>query len=199
MVGNDVIDLGDREAQPESRHPRFDSRVFTADEYRLIEASRCSNQVRWMLWACKESAYKLVKRQDPATVFSPRTFEVEMVFPGPVQVHHQGGAVCVRINLHGDAIHAVATRNRDDTKRLISAVGTTVSNPSSAVRELARQHLSRVLGCTPGDIEIASGSDRIPELRIGGSRPPGSISLSHHGRFVAFSCWFMSRVGGSPA
>jgi len=187
MVGNDIIDLGDREAQPESHHPRFDRRVFTKGEYRLIETSHCSNQVRWMLWACKESAYKLVKRQDPATVFSPRAFEVTMSLSGPVQVHHQGCAVCVQINLHGDAIHAIATRNRDDSKRLISAVGTTVSNPSSTVRELARQHLAPVLSCTPGDIGIVSGSDRIPELRISGSRPSGSISLSHHGKFVAFS------------
>lgn len=187
MVGNDVVDLGDREAQPESRHPRFDRRVFTGGEHRLIETSRCPNQMRWMLWACKESAFKLVKRQDRATVFSPRAFEVAMVCSGSAQVRHQEREMCIRIMVGGDAIHAVATWKRDSTEKLISAVGTAVSNPSGAVRDLARMHLARVFTCTPGDIEIVSGSDRIPQLRIGGMWPSGFISLSHHGRYVAFA------------
>jgi len=191
MVGNDVVDLCDWEAQPESRHQRFDRRVFTTEEHRLIEASRDSNQMRWTLWACKESAYKLVKRQDPSIPLSPKAFEVTMVLPETAQVRHQGRVVCVEINLYGDAIHAVATWNRKDATRLVSAVGKTASNPSGAVRELARRRLARVLARTPGDIEIISGANRIPELRIDGSSSRGFISLSHHGRFVAFSCWLM--------
>ncbi|MCD4750587.1 MAG: 4'-phosphopantetheinyl transferase superfamily protein [Thermoanaerobaculales bacterium] len=260
MVGNDVVDLGDRETQPESRHPRFDRRVFTADEYRLIEAGPNSNELRWTLWACKESAYKLFKRQNPTTVFSPRAFEVTMALAarsshrvssrdrkdgaqrgflsdeatsrtrryiaedesrkdphgvpylrsqqtaagektglGPTQVHHQGYTAYVQVTVHGDAIHAVATRSSDDIPRLISAIGTTESNPSAAVRELARQHLARVLTCTPDDIEIVSACDRIPELRIGGSRAQGFISLSHHGRFVGFSATLRRFQGVWPS
>lgn len=194
MVGNDVVDLGDWEAQPESRHPRFDHRVFTGDEHRLIEAGADSNRVRWTLWACKESAYKLVGRQNPSTVFSPKAFEVTMVMSESAQVHHQGRTVYVQVNVHGDAIHAVATWSRDDIPSLISAVGTTESDPSGAVRELARQHLARVLACTPGDIKIVSGSDRIPELQIDGDKSQGFMSLSHHGRFVAFSCQLASNI-----
>ena len=193
MVGNDVVDLGDRETQAESRHPRFDRRVFTADERRLVERSPDSNRVRWTLWACKESAFKLVKRHDPSTVFSPRAFEVTTALSGPAQVHFRGCALCVDVTVDGEAIHAVATWSRCDANRLISAVATTRSNPSAAVRELARQHLARVLACMPGDVEIVSGPDRIPELRIRGNRTPGFISLSHHGRFVAFACCLMPR------
>jgi len=206
MVGNDVVDLGDRETQPGSLHPRFDQRVFTTDEQQLIATDRCSNRLRWMLWASKESAYKLVKRENPSIVFSPRAFEVVLQrarmshqppaavktgetcgLAGIAQVHHQGHAVCVEIRQHGDAIHAVATRSWDRITKLISAVGTTGPYPSSTVRDLARHHLAPMLEATPDELEVVSGPDRIPALRIGRERLPGFMSLSHHGRFVAFS------------
>ncbi len=192
MVGNDLVDLRDRETQPTSRHPRFDSRVFTAAEGRLIRTSRDSNRVRWMLWACKESAFKLVKRQNPTVAFSPRAFEVTMVFPDLAYVTHQERIVCVEIDWRrGDTIHAIATWNRMDATRLISAVGETTSNPSKAVRDLARRRLAWALSCNPSEIVIASGPDRVPKLRIGGNSSRGFMSLSHHGRFVAFSCWLI--------
>ncbi len=188
MVGNDIVDLGDPEAQPELLHPRFDRRVFTADELALIKTHSKPNQMRWMLWACKESAFKLVKRGRPSTVFSPRAFEVEMEGSGTAWVHHHGSTVSIEIARHGDAIHAVAAWKRDEGHRIISGVGKTRANPSDAVRELARQHLARVYSCRSAEIEIASGPDRIPKLLVGGRESQRFISLSHHGRFVAFAC-----------
>ena len=32
MIGNDVVDLGQRGVQPGAQHPRFDARVFSASE-----------------------------------------------------------------------------------------------------------------------------------------------------------------------
>lgn len=188
MVGNDVVDLGDRESQPETLHPRFDGRVFTVDELRLIHTRRSSNQMRWMLWACKESAFKLVKRRRPSTVFSPRAFEVEINGSGTAWAHHHGSTVDIKIARHGGAIHAVAAWNRDEGHRIISGVGKSRANPSDAVRELACQHLARVFSCRSAEIEIASGPDRIPKLLVGGRESQRFISLSHHGRFVAFAC-----------
>ena len=34
-----------------------------------------THELRWALWAAKESAYKAIARQEPETVFSPREFE----------------------------------------------------------------------------------------------------------------------------
>lgn len=195
MVGNDVVDLGDPEAQPESLHPRFDQRVFTAAERRLIAASASASTMRWLLWAAKESAYKLLKRQQPATVFSPRSFEVAMGRWPSAVVHHLTRTISVRIECAGDALHAVATHANRDLPRLISGIGTASASPREAVRELARHHLAPELSCRPHEIEIEAGADRIPRLSRRGSPLPGHLSLSHHGRFVAFAC-HLAGAGG---
>ena len=39
MIGNDVVDLADPDADPGRLHPRFDGRVFDPSEHALIAAS----------------------------------------------------------------------------------------------------------------------------------------------------------------
>ncbi len=187
MVGNDVVDLADPETQPETLHPRFDARVFTAAERRLVAASASQSTMRWLLWAAKESAYKLVKRQRPATLFAPVSFEVAMGRWPEVTVSHAQRTVYGRIESAGDALHAVVTLDRSGLQRLVSAIGAAAQSPRDAVRDLARHHLARVLSCPPNELEIVAGADRIPRLSRRGDPLPGSLSLSHHGRFVAFA------------
>jgi len=71
MVGNDVVDLRDRDVDPKTLDPRFDRRVFSRDERRTINASAEPVRQRWRLWAAKEAAYKLLRRLEPAIAFSP--------------------------------------------------------------------------------------------------------------------------------
>jgi len=188
MVGNDVVDLGDPEAQPESLHPRFDRRVFTARELLLIDGHRDRNQIRWTLWACKESAYKLVKRTDPSARFSPQAFEVEMKNERSARVTHKGNTVRIQVIRSGGAVHAIATGNPSCGERIISAIGTAATDPKAAVRMLARQCIAQELSCELAAVGIASGPDHIPSLLVAGRESTGFISLSHHGRFVAFAC-----------
>ena len=57
MIGNDVVDLRDPDADPWRLHARFDERVFHPSERALIAASPQPGRTRWVLWALKESAY----------------------------------------------------------------------------------------------------------------------------------------------
>jgi len=72
MLGNDVVDLEDVDARPETFRRRFDARVFADEERRAIaQAGPASPALRWAHWAAKEAAYKLVRQADPGFVFSP--------------------------------------------------------------------------------------------------------------------------------
>ena len=62
MVGNDIVDLRDPQSRSESLHPRFDTRVFSERERRIIGEAADSERVRWKLWAAKEAAYKLMRK-----------------------------------------------------------------------------------------------------------------------------------------
>lgn len=67
-----------------------------------------------------------------------------------------------------------------------------IHRPDSAlVRLNARAHLSRVLGVEETSIEIVSDEgppgQMPPEVLVGGDEWSGDLSLSHHGRFLAWA------------
>jgi phosphopantetheinyl transferase (holo-ACP synthase) len=188
MVGNDVVDLGDRETLEGPTHPRFDDRVFRPEERRLLCGSDTPDRMRWILWAAKEAAYKLAKKLDPSTVFSPRRFAVKLTAPGRAEVLHRGRRFIVSIAEAGKALHAVAFEP-GSRRRLLWAVEArrNGADPSRAARALAARVLAEELGVPRHSVHFGR-SGRIPTAWADGLRSPFDLSFSHHGRFVAFAC-----------
>ena len=192
MLGNDVVDLGDPESRAESRHPRFDARVFDETERALIAASMEGERERWLIWAAKESAYKAARKEDPRTIFAPSRFVVRR------EGHGQLGVAVddrdFRIDVRADAahVHAVARRVGDPPWALCTAVASFApaagdATASVAVRRLAIATLAAGLGVPAADLAIRR-EGRIPTLWFRGRRTGADLSLAHHGRFVAFAC-----------
>ncbi len=189
-VGNDVVDLVDPETLREEQHPRFDERVYAPEELALLQRSESEHVTRWLLWAAKEAAYKAEKRDAPDTVFSPRRFVVQ---PPPLSGEEGAGRGCVR---HGerlltlaaewtrDFVHIVAMSDAARAGRSVSEVARAARAPSVAARELAATGIGELLGIDPRRLEI---DGRPPVVRHDGRDLPVELSLSHHGRFVAFA------------
>ena len=192
LVGNDVVDLHDPDSLPGALHRRFDVRVFTSNEREALRGSASPHALRWALWAAKESAYKVAKKLDPAVRFLPRDFEVRRTEDASVVVH-ETGSFDLRLERTDEWVRAVATTtaaNAPSTQRLVctgvqrSEVSGT--DPSRIVRELACAALGLRMDLSPGDIQIQA--DRgIPVAVWHDRRLPVDLSLSHHGRFVAWA------------
>jgi phosphopantetheinyl transferase (holo-ACP synthase) len=205
LVGNDVVDLHDRESRSEALHPRFDIRVFAADEREALRASSSAHPLRWTLWAAKESAYKVAKKLDPAVRFLPRDFVVRGVGEGQAVVMHETGPFDVQLHRTDQWVSAVATRTVANARSTrgpvdggpvssgIEHLGTHGADPSRTVREFARAALALRMNLPPGQIRIAT--DRgIPVALWRDRKLPVDLSLSHHGRFVAWA-WVARRLG----
>lgn len=191
MLGNDVVDLREA-ARP--RHPGFDARVFGAEERRRIQAAP---GLRWAFWAAKEAAYKRARRADPGVVFSPVRFEVTIGADGRGRVRHAGKAWAVRVERSAERIHAVAADTADGTERARAGVASLRdgADPSAAVRRLALRELAPALGVAPDALRIER-RERVPWLYVEDGRPAMPLSLSHHGRFIA---WAWLAPGGGPS
>lgn len=187
MVGNDVVDLTDPETDAAGLNPRFDARVFTTDERRRLDSAADPHTLRWTLWAAKESAYKVIKRLHPDTVFAHRRFVTELAEDGNGVVHHDRLRCRVASRRQGSSIHAVATAGPGHGE-LLTAVGRVEPghDPGLAVRALATAAVARHLAVEPASVRVERGRDRIPMLTVGG-RVLGHISLSHHGAVAAFA------------
>jgi len=196
MIGNDVVDLGDADSRVAGHHPRFDDRVFTSTERDLIAANAAGERVRWLLWAAKESAYKAVRREDVRAVFSPSHFVVRMTPGSPATVEAEGRTFDVEFSGDEEHVHAIAYGHGDADAVVYGAVARLVpgaaSTPSEVVRRITLTTLSRLLGVAVADLAI-DRDGRVPTLRLRGRPCAAEISLSHHGRFVAFACRWPGR------
>jgi phosphopantetheinyl transferase (holo-ACP synthase) len=214
-LGNDIVDLDDPESRLDELHPRWAERVFAPAERAVLEraadeplegASPWSERHRlhWALWAAKESAYKARKRAAPGTVFSPREFVVELA-PLPRtdgvatgRVFHHGETFTVEARFDGACLHAVASTPDEAPSPILARVAlarrvfkiqdlTPVSPPSAgdAARRLAATAIASALGLPAERLRIRG---RPPFLLRDGEPLEACLSLSHHGRFVAFAC-----------
>ncbi len=188
MIGNDVVDLAHRGVQPGAQHPRFDARVFTESERALI-ASDATQRVRWVLWAAKEAAYKVAKKLDAAVVWAPARFEVSLEARGHGVVQHGARRFALHIEETEDYVHALATDGalRASGERAGVALLGSGEDASAAARAYACQELAARLGLAPAALSVAKRG-RIPVLCVHGAPARADLSLSHHGRFVAYAC-----------
>lgn len=146
MVGNDVVDLQDVDARPETFRRRFDLRVFSADERRAIAADPDPHARRWAHWAAKEAAYKLGRQHDASLVFSPgrldvrfepvkggveagagvreRHGRVELVLPGTTAADPCRAAMALELRSFetADYVHVVARPAGEDWSVVVLAV-----------------------------------------------------------------------------
>ncbi len=192
-----MVDLEDRETAAGATHPRFDERVFAPEELDRLRRSRSPRRLRWVLWAAKESAYKVAKKLDPRTIFSPRRFVVQLDATnlGSVRVGEHRFSIVARVERAVCHVVACAELPRgvivvSGLRRLVDD-GRSPTYPGHAVRRFTIDEMTPWLGARAGDLELVS-EDRVPRLRLGGRPVPADVSLSHHGRFVAFAC----AVGG---
>jgi phosphopantetheinyl transferase (holo-ACP synthase) len=192
VIGNDVVDLRCDETLAGARNPRFDDRVYTVQERRTLAECASPDLWRWCLWSAKESAYKVARRMDARQIWSPRRFEVTLDEDLRGRVRWPEGECRVRIEHADERVHAVAARDEadlDSTRTEVARLGAAspdAETPSAAVRSLAIRHLAPLLGAEPAALEVRR-RERIPALFARERELAWPLSLSHHGRFVAFA------------
>lgn len=154
-----------------------------------------------MLWAAKESAYKVARKLDPTVCFSPGAFRVsipggETESPDPflAEVSHGPGLFQVCLQGTEEWVHAVASASGAGVARAnwqLRSLGREASRripgleASARVRQLARSAVASALSVVPSDIDIAAAARRVPQVLWRGRKLPVDLSFSHHGRFVA--------------
>jgi len=187
-VGNDVVDIRHPLCQPDTIHPRFDTRVFTASEIALLAASTQVHRTRWSLWAAKESVFKACRKLDSQVRFFPRDFEIRLS-DERAEVTHRLGRFDVWLDRTDDWVHALASQTGEMPDFRLD--GDFFAEPdgeeqhsSERVRRLAQSALGAFLNLSPSEVEIVS-TDSIPLVQRRGAPLPIDLSLSHDGRFVS--------------
>jgi hypothetical protein len=192
LLGNDVVDLADPEAAEAALHPRFDARAFAPAERVRLAASPERARLRWVLWAAKEAAWKAARRGGLALPFHPVAVETALGpalgggFEGTATLG--GVAFAVRVDVAGDAVHALARAPWLDPSRLLAALrrlrGEGPTLEAAGARALALDLASGALSAPRSELAVVRAG-RLPELRLRAAPVAAVLSLAHHGRFAA--------------
>lgn len=214
MLGNDVVDLRDPDARPESFRARFDERVFSLDERYAIAQDANPLARRWAHWGAKEAAYKLAKRLDSTFVFSPgrlvanysdssdNSDDSDQRSHRMSDSHQRRGLLelpralpqgirmlALRSFETADRVHVIAVPVGSDwsaVESVVEPLGDERQDPSMAVRGMAIREISRSFGVAAERLAIGR-EGRIPTVEIDGFRTSHTLSLSHHGRWIAYA------------
>lgn len=192
MIGNDVIDLIDPESQPQRQHRRFDKLAFSSEERRVLRRMGNSHTQRWAMWAAKESAYKLFKQTDSSVRFTPRRFEVSWEAHDRCTVANNGNIAWVQLRFGVDYVHALALAEAPNDDCLLPPVAIIRLDsppqrpPSVEIRKLVKQMAALWLDRSPADLQVVT-EEKIPRLVNANGDHCAHLSLSHHGRYMAFT------------
>ncbi|WP_316747799.1 4'-phosphopantetheinyl transferase superfamily protein [Pedobacter gandavensis] len=71
MIGNDIVDLRQAALESNWRRKGYLNKLFTTNEQQWILKSENPDQMIWLLWSMKESAYKIYSRRKNLREFAP--------------------------------------------------------------------------------------------------------------------------------
>jgi phosphopantetheinyl transferase (holo-ACP synthase) len=94
MLGNDIVDLNLARTQSNWRRKNYLDKIFTAEEQLLISSAENADEMVWLLWSMKESAYKIHNRKTGIRSFAPKSLKCT-IHSDSDQIH---GAVAIDEN-----------------------------------------------------------------------------------------------------
>jgi hypothetical protein len=199
-VGNDVVDLREPANAGKSQDSRFLKKILTNAEIEFVLNTGNPDAALWSCWAGKETAYKVLKKSYPDAAFLPRQWTVifkksksdfsdgEVIIPGK-------GSVYIRLFSNSNYVHCVGADVLSVLDKLIWSVEALPEkekiNPSLYLSHCLRQSLANNFSFNSSHIKIKrtreNGELQPPHVYVNGRKTDIDISLSHDGRFVAYT------------
>ena len=199
-VGNDVMDLSEPANAGKSQDSRFLKKILTNAEIEFVQNAGNPDTALWSFWACKETAYKVIKKSCPAAAFLPRQWQVtftksqsvysdgEVIIPGREKIY-------IRLFSNTRYIHCIGADVLTALNKLIWSVDALPEeekiNPSLYLRYCLGQSLAKNFSLKFHQIKIKrtreNGKLLPPRVYVSGVKTDIDISLSHDGRFVAYA------------
>ncbi len=182
---------------------RFLKKILTDTEIEFVQSAKNPDKALWSCWACKETAYKVIKKSHAHAAFIPRQWVVSFnkskstYVDGEIKVP-SAPRLYFRLFSHVGYVHSVGSDCKDALEKTICAV---VALPrqnngerldaSLFSRECLTQNLARYFQLKSSDIKISRIQEKRelqpPYLFVNGKKSDIDISLSHDGRFVAYA------------
>jgi len=186
MIGNDIVDLSLAAAESKWQHPRFVNKLFAPLEQEFLLNSDDRFKLIWQLWANKEAAYKAYVRLNPTRFYNPKAF----VCSGPqslAEVSYKEFQIQVSSSSNDGFVFSETRSSRTIKSKIIVFTTTAIEARRSQLRHCLLKELSNALGLPSYQLSLRSNAIGIPLLYTNNSELPVSLSMTHHGKYGAYS------------
>ena len=202
-IGNDVVDLTAPVNASKHRDLRFQKKILTDAEIELVSTAQNPAIMLWSFWACKETAYKVMKKVSADIAFLASQWKVKIsktanVYEkGEVSIAGQA-AIFTRLFISDQYVHCIGS---DDFRELDKAIWSVDAlperkdgkkiDPSLFVRDCLIRKVAACFELDYRHLEVRrvkkDGELLPPYIYLNNNKYPADISLSHDGKFVAYS------------
>jgi len=189
MVGNDIIDLKLAFTQSNWKRRGFLTKIFTEEEAGIILNSKNSFEKVWLFWSMKESAYKMYIQKHGYRFFAPKKFRCMLMSSRNGMVFIDDERYITTSKITNDYIftEAILTNCISTTHCQFEFNSRSYLIQSERIYKELRTTVSRNLNVPIIEVQLNKNRLGIPKLYHKDVELAVSFSLTHHGKYGAYS------------
>ena len=185
MIGNDIVDLSYARTS-RCGEPRFIDKVLNANEQFLLAKSSDPFRSLWQLWAMKEAAYKAYLQSEPNRFFNPKSIECSGLGTDEMVICK---SLSIGVRTVSESAYVFAQTNLELNKTVTQIIEASVTTrtQSQVIRKALLKEISKMYDLPEKSLKIVKNKSEVPKIYSGTKELPVQVSLTHHGRYAAYS------------
>ena len=191
MTGNDIVDIHLAAKETNWQRKGFLEKVFTPSEQSLINNTAAPQQMVWRLWTMKESAYKMYTRQYGGRFFAPAQHHCH-INPGMLgEVSINGHQYKTLTSTTSNYIYSIAKQLNDESENFLNRCfyikGIAREDQHDFVYNKILTEYALISNKKNNSFSFKKDNNGIPYLSCENDNTKIPVSITHHGRFAAFT------------
>ncbi len=196
LIGNDILSKKDISNQLSFSKKKYLDKILTADEQLLVAKKIKIEQLPFVLWTCKESAYKIDLKDGLNKGFIPNEYEVEIeslskkkgFFVATGNVNNGKKTFFSQTKIFPDYISTIACNSEKDLPKIQNFIGeNNKCDHSVELRRLLKKKLAQHFRINENDIAVMKSEKGIPYIVSKYCEVLPDISFSHDGDYFSYA------------
>ncbi|MBK8608747.1 MAG: 4-phosphopantetheinyl transferase family protein [Chitinophagaceae bacterium] len=191
MTGNDIVDLASAASESHWKRKGFLEKLFTAEEQRYIRSAASPELIVWRMWTMKESAYKIYTQQHGGRFFAPQKFNCRILSTILGEVIFREHIYQTQTQCTAEYVYSIAGVKALGLNPFLNTCFTVSGHSYPATANFVYQKIiadyARATDQKKTNYTLAKDRNYVPFLYNKADRYCIPISITHHGRYAAFT------------
>lgn len=189
MTGNDIVDIKTAVAESNWKRSGFLDKIFTQKEQEYIHHAATPMQMLWKLWTMKESAYKIYTRQYGGRFFVPQKLNCTVINETTGLVVINNISYQTLSCTTKDYVYSVAGPEgfRDFFSTCFTLPEPQSINQQQFIYEKIITGYAGFRHTHKNNFMVLKEKNNIPLLYCKKEKIKIPVSITHHGRYAAFT------------